>query len=732
MNKIFQFFRKAITWSAVIALVVPLNFYAPSIALATKGAGGGSGLNNVGKTTYTTLADLTLTSDNAGDIHTVSNIVVQDKGDLAGTTLQFDTSQQVTVLTTGVVAATSPVTPSTSSITIPITIDAGAGDTVTIHNIRVIATTGSTVSGDEHLSAITAGGTVSGDAIHVDLTAPAAPVITAPATGTYSQSTTPTITGTAEVGSTVKIYDGVTLIASTTADGSGNFSVATSVLAEGSHTITATATDAAANISSASTAITYIVDTTAPVLTFSSPIDGTVSASATPVVVFSATDINTPITYTVTVDGVVVPSFVSGSALSALSNGSHTIAVQATDVAGNSTTQTHTITVNTNLSSVSYSQTLAGGTVGGTIDDSLNSQVVLSNINTTGPVTFNIGNYASNPANIGINGLSAFGKYFDITVNNSANITFPVMVKMYYTNADLAAANITEDKLDGIWFYNSVTGQYQRYANSGVDTADTVVDGVSYAGYVWANVDHFTPMVAAYDTTALAQPISSVSATGDSQATLSWQPVSGAKSYIVRWRPQTPVGSVVGYTTAYTSDTSFNITGLNNGWGYEFGVASVDQYNNVSDFNITTATVPPVAAPVVATPIKTVLTAVKTVPQVSTASPTTEPVVRTPSATQPIETPTTPANDNQGKIAGTQTTSQNKSQAAVVIAILLLALAAGVGGYYGYEWYLQSKTAEGPVYTEKKIAESSPSTEKLSLKSKGRPPKSNTRRNGRW
>ncbi|MEY2567492.1 MAG: hypothetical protein QOE35_2021 [Actinomycetota bacterium] len=107
--------------------------------------------------------------------------------------------------------------------------------------------------------------------VTVDRTAPAAP--STPVLASASDSgvagdnltkvTTPTFTGTAEAGSTVKLFDGATQVGSATATG-GNWSVTSSTLASGAHTITATATDAAGNVSSASAGVTVTIDTTAP------------------------------------------------------------------------------------------------------------------------------------------------------------------------------------------------------------------------------------------------------------------------------------------------------------------------------------------------------------------------------------------------------------------------------------------------------------------------------------
>ncbi len=62
-----------------------------------------------------------------------------------------------------------------------------------------------------------------------------------------------TLTGTAEANSTVKVYDGATLLGTATANGSGAWSFTTAALANGAHSLTATATDAAGNTSAAST-----------------------------------------------------------------------------------------------------------------------------------------------------------------------------------------------------------------------------------------------------------------------------------------------------------------------------------------------------------------------------------------------------------------------------------------------------------------------------------------------
>ncbi|WP_456770931.1 Ig-like domain-containing protein [Bradyrhizobium sp. USDA 4448] len=72
------------------------------------------------------------------------------------------------------------------------------------------------------------------------------------------------LTGTAEGGSTVTVYDGLTKLGTALADNSGAWSYTLGHLADGSHSLTATATDAAGNTGVASAALAFTVDNHAP------------------------------------------------------------------------------------------------------------------------------------------------------------------------------------------------------------------------------------------------------------------------------------------------------------------------------------------------------------------------------------------------------------------------------------------------------------------------------------
>ncbi len=93
----------------------------------------------------------------------------------------------------------------------------------------------------------------------VDDTAPAAPTLEEIASQT--DPARPEVTGSAEAGSTVSILDGTTLLGTTTATASGSYDYAVaSDLAVGSHSLSATATDNAGNISAESRALSLTIN----------------------------------------------------------------------------------------------------------------------------------------------------------------------------------------------------------------------------------------------------------------------------------------------------------------------------------------------------------------------------------------------------------------------------------------------------------------------------------------
>ncbi len=79
-----------------------------------------------------------------------------------------------------------------------------------------------------------------------------------------TNDTTPTFVGTAEAGSTVTLYESSAILGTAAADVSGNWSITSSELMAGFHSITAKATDIAGNVSVESGAIVITIDTVNP------------------------------------------------------------------------------------------------------------------------------------------------------------------------------------------------------------------------------------------------------------------------------------------------------------------------------------------------------------------------------------------------------------------------------------------------------------------------------------
>ena len=199
-----------------------------------------------------------------------------------------------------------------------------------------------------------------------DIVAPATPVIALPATDTESSFATPTVTGSAESGTTVTIYKNGSLVGTGTAS-TGSFSVTTDPLgADGSYALTVVSTDAAGNVSSLSAGVTYVLDTTAPVVSSVTLTDSTIASTSfakngdTLVLTahvadanlagMSASDITADFTSVGGGAAVNPASLVAGLATwtgltVSASDGSQDVTVAATDKAGNSGHASHTIVV---------------------------------------------------------------------------------------------------------------------------------------------------------------------------------------------------------------------------------------------------------------------------------------------------------------------------------------------------------------------------------------------------
>src|SRR5207249_5134262 len=188
-----------------------------------------------------------------------------------------------------------------------------------------------------------------------------------------------------------------------------SWSITTSTLSDGSHTVRANATDAAGNTSPSSGSITVTVDTVAPVVTRDGPSPVSVSVGST----YTDAGANA----TDNVDGNITSKIVTVNPVDTSTAGTYTVTYNVKDTAGNAATQV-TRTVNVvdttppvitlrGLNPVTVQKdstyTDAGATATDNVDVNITSKIVTANpVNTavtgTYTVTYNVSDNAGNAA----------------------------------------------------------------------------------------------------------------------------------------------------------------------------------------------------------------------------------------------------------------------------------------------------------------------------------------------
>ena len=103
--------------------------------------------------------------------------------------------------------------------------------------------------------------------------------------------------------------------------------------------------------------------------------------------------------------------------------------------------------------------------------------------------------YLGNPVGALLPPLFNVGEYFDVVIDKPECIQWSINITIYYTQAELDASGVYENELEGIRFWNDTAGEWQLFEETGVNPADVTVGGIDYAGFVWANADHLTPVI---------------------------------------------------------------------------------------------------------------------------------------------------------------------------------------------------------------------------------------------
>ncbi|EKL3862413.1 BapA prefix-like domain-containing protein [Salmonella enterica subsp. enterica serovar Infantis] len=192
-----------------------------------------------------------------------------------------------------------------------------------------------------------------------------APVIGNIGNNGATNDTTPTFSGTGEIGSTIILYNNGSEIGRTTVGDNGSWNFTPAALTPETYTITVTETDIAGNISPPSASVTFTLDTTAPanpVITFAEDNVGEVQDT---IVSGATTDDNTPVIHGTGDIGSIITLYNGSSVLgvatvdetgtwtlpvtSALPDGVYTLTAIAADAAGNSSgvSNSFTFTVDT-------------------------------------------------------------------------------------------------------------------------------------------------------------------------------------------------------------------------------------------------------------------------------------------------------------------------------------------------------------------------------------------------
>ena len=330
--------------------------------------------------------------------------------------------------------------------------------------------------------------------IVVDEDEPNAPSITEILPASPTNSTDITVNGTAEARSIVSVLFDGTEVGSVKAKSDETFSVSISSVAEGAYSVTATATDAAKQTSDPSTAQELIVDPTPPVVTITSP-----NVIATPTL---SADYDAGVSGLANVtaelrdeDGVLVATSTATGAdtISVAVNGtlfrriSYNFKVTVGDLAGNSTTVSHSFTYNPDIADENLP------TISGMLPTGIPPNNVINQKRPKISATFKDDKSGINSETISIGGIPNLG---EIQYNSKTGEAFA------YPTADLA---------DGT--YTATFGAKDNNGNLASDSIGFTVDTTGPDAPTPGAIPEFTPVSPITMTGGIAEPGSEVKLT---------------------------------------------------------------------------------------------------------------------------------------------------------------------------------------------------------------------------
>ena len=328
-------------------------------------------------------------------------------------------------------------------------------------------------------NALVASGVSLDTGVKIDTTAPAAPTIAdaADVNGTVNaanDTSAQALTGTAGANDTINIYlnGGTTPAYTTQANAGGNWSQTIGVLAAGSYSYTATATDAAGNVSAPSSPLAFTVNTTAPAaptIADAADVNGTVNAANDTSAQALTGTAGANDTINIYLNGGTTPAYTTqanaggnwSQTIGVLAAGSYSYTATATDAAGNVSAPSSPLafTVNTTAPAAPTIADAAdvNGTVNAANDTSAQALTGTAGANDTINIYLNGGTTPAytTQANAGGNwsqtiGVLAAGSYsYTATATDAAgNVSAPSSPLAFTVNTTAPAAPTIADAAD--------------------------------------------------------------------------------------------------------------------------------------------------------------------------------------------------------------------------------------------------------------------------------------------
>ncbi|HGX8318901.1 TPA: Ig-like domain-containing protein [Escherichia coli] len=354
------------SWSVGVPATDVSNWPAGTLNITVSGANSAGTQTSI---THPLTVDLTAVAISMNSITSDDAINAAEKGaalTLSGSTSGVEAGQTVTVTFGGKTYTTTVAANGSWSTTVPAADLAALRDGDASAQVRVTNVNGNSATATHEYSVDSAAPTVTINTIASDN------IINA---SEAAAGVTVSGTSTAQTGQTLTVtLNGTNYQTTVQTDGSWSLTLPASdltALANNGYTLTATVSDLAGNLGSASKGVT--VDTTAPVISFNTvagdDVINNVEHIQAPIISGTATGAVAGDRLVVTIAGqqYVTSTDASGnwsvgvpaSVISGLADGTVTISATITDSAGNSSTQTHNVQVNTAAVSLSVS-TISG------------------------------------------------------------------------------------------------------------------------------------------------------------------------------------------------------------------------------------------------------------------------------------------------------------------------------------------------------------------------------------